>query len=67
MLNTNSAALEFITSVSVDKELSKNERIIEFVRQVKNPYLFKCGTFDITARYNINGPSFEDCVKRLIA
>ena len=32
-----------IRTVSVDMELPKEERISEFVRQIKNPYLFKCG------------------------
>ncbi len=32
-----------IRPVSVDMELPKEERISEFVRQIKNPYLFKCG------------------------
>jgi hypothetical protein len=32
-----------ITSIEVNPELSKNERIKAFVEQIKNPYLFKCG------------------------
>ena len=30
-----------IRDVTVDKELSREERIAEFVRQIKNPYRFK--------------------------
>ena len=56
-----------IASVSVDKDLQKNDRLIEFVRQIKNPYLFLAGKFDITAHFCENGPSFEDCLKRLIS
>lgn len=32
-----------IRDVSVNKELSRDERIAEFVQQIKNPYHFKCG------------------------
>ena len=34
-----------IRDVTVDKELSREERIAEFVRQIKNPYRFKWLTF----------------------
>ena len=34
-----------IQDVSVDPNLPKEERIAEFVRQIKNPYCFKCGKF----------------------
>jgi hypothetical protein len=32
-----------IRSFEVNPELTKNDRIKEFVKQIKNPYLFKCG------------------------
>ncbi len=34
-----------IRHVSVNKDLSREERIAEFVRQIKDPYCFKCGKF----------------------
>ena len=36
-----------IRDVSVNKELSRDERIAEFVQQIKNPYHFKCGRFTV--------------------
>ena len=36
-----------IRDVSVNKELSRAERIAEFVQQIKNPYHFKCGRFTV--------------------
>ncbi len=33
-----------IRDVTVDRELSREDRIAEFVRQIKNPYRFKCGS-----------------------
>ena len=32
-----------IREVSVDKNLPKEERIAAFIRQIKNPYRFRCG------------------------
>lgn len=40
-----------IRDVSVNKELSRDERIAEFVQQIKNPYHFKCGTVYCTSQF----------------
>lgn len=56
-----------IRDVSVDAALPKEERIAEFVRQIKNPYRFRCGAFKVTAKFNKDGPTLEDCLSRLMA
>ena len=38
-----------IRDVAVDKKLPREERVAEFVRQIKNPYHFKCGKFTVRA------------------
>ena len=38
-----------IREVSVDKNLPKEERIAAFIRQIKNPYRFRCGDFVVNA------------------
>ena len=40
-----------IREVSVDKNLPKEERIAAFIRQIKNPYRFRCG--GTRTRYNL--------------
>ena len=55
-----------INDVNVNKELSKAERITEFVRQIKNPYCFKCGNFVVRTRFANNGLSMEDCLQSII-
>jgi len=62
----NKEELVDIQTVSVDKNLSKEERIAEFVRQIKNPYCFKCGKFIVRARYAENGPSLEECLQSVL-
>ena len=37
------ANLVDIQDIIVDKNLPKEERIADFIRQVRNPYLCKCG------------------------
>ena len=48
-------ALVDIREVAVDKELSREERIAEFVRQIKDPYRFKCGRFPVCMSKHENG------------
>ena len=55
-----------IREVSVDPELPKEERIAEFLRQIKNPYCFKCGKFTVRVRFADNGVSLEDCLKQIL-
>lgn len=40
-----------INSVSVDTDLPKEERIKQFIRQIKNPYMFKCGNRPLHREY----------------
>ena len=42
-------ALVDIRDISVNKDLPKEERIADFVKQIKNPYRFRCGDFVINA------------------
>lgn len=55
-----------IREIRVDGSLSREERIAEFVRQIKNPYCFKCGEFTVRVQYSQNGPSLEDCLKQIL-
>ena len=65
--NIYSAGLVDISTVSVDKNLPKRERIAEYIRQIKNPYQFKCGKFTVTARFAKNGPTIEECLQGMMA
>jgi hypothetical protein len=55
-----------IRDVAVDKKLPREERVAEFVRQIKNPYHFKCGKFTVRASFAANGGTIEDCIKGII-
>ena len=60
------APLADIRDVSVDQTLPKEERIAEFLRQIKNPYCYRCGKFTVRAQYTENGVSLEDCLKQIL-
>ena len=55
-----------IRDVSVDQSLPKEEHIAEFIRQIKNPYCFRCGKFTVRAQFADNGVSLEDCLKQIL-
>lgn len=55
-----------IREVSVSKELSREERISEFIRQIKDPYCFKCGRFTVRASFAADGATLEDGIKGII-
>mgnify|MGYP004473299433 FL=1 len=63
---TNPDTLVDINDISVNKDLPKPERIKEYIRQIKNPYCFKCGNFVVTAKYSDKGLSIEDCLQSII-
>jgi len=64
--NNSHDVLVDIRDVSVDKELPKEERIVAFVRQIKNPYRFRCGNFVINASCAGNGTTLEECLKGIL-
>lgn len=55
-----------IRSVSIDVSLSREERLAEFLNQIKDPYHFKCGGIEIHACYSQDGPTLMECLKQLI-
>ncbi len=56
-----------INDIHIDNSLPKQERVNEFVKQIKNPYHFKCGKFEVIAKFSDNGPTLEECVRGLIS
>lgn len=55
-----------IRDVTVDPNLPKEERIAEFLRQIKNPFFFKCGKFTVRAQFAQNGMTLEECLKQIL-
>ena len=55
-----------IRTVAVDKSLPKEERIADFVRQIKNPYRFRCGDIVVNACFAGNGITLEECLQGIL-
>lgn len=49
-----------LRDVKIDQRLTKENRIKTYIKQVKNPYLFKVGDTAVRIRFTESGPSFEE-------
>ena len=49
-----------VTQIKIDESLSKEERVKEFLRQVKNPYCFRVGNMIVKNVYSDDGVSLRD-------
>ena len=63
---TETKELVDIRTISVDKNLSKEERIVAFVKQIQNPYRFRCGDFVVNASFAGNGTTLENCLQGIL-
>ena len=49
-----------VTKIKIDEGLSKEERVAEFLRQVKNPYCFRVGNMIVKNVYSNDGVSLRE-------
>lgn len=64
--NYNAEELVDIKTINIDKSLSKEEKIKEFLRQIKNPNKFRCGKFTVSVKYAQNNITMEDCMRQIL-
>lgn len=48
-----------ISTIEIDETMTKEQRIAEFIRQVKNPYCFRVGNVAVSVGFADNGITFE--------
>ena len=53
-----------IRDVKVNTKLPQRERLLDYIRQVKNPYLFKCGKMIIQSSFEETCVTLEDTIER---
>lgn len=49
-----------VTKIKIDESLSKEERVAEFLCQVKNPYCFRVGNMVVKNVYSNDGVSLRE-------
>ena len=57
-----------IRDVKVDINLPQKERLLDYIKQIKNPYCYKYGEFKVRIHFNEkeNAPTLEECLIRYI-
>ena len=55
-----------ISSIKIDKRKPSNERILEFITKVKNPYIFKVNEKLVRIRFSDTDKTAEDCLTRVL-
>lgn len=53
-------SLTDINDVKVNKHLPREKRIVEFLRQIKNPYCFRCGKVVVKASFSQDDVTLEN-------
>ncbi|MDY3727571.1 MAG: hypothetical protein SO015_05375 [Wujia sp.] len=55
-----------IRDVHIDRTLPKEERIKDFIRQIKNPYCYKCGDVVVKVEFSDTDLTLEDCMEHYL-
>ena len=64
--NSTHCDLADIRFIKVSDDLKGDDRIAEYIKQIKNPNLYKCGRFTIRSNYVKNGLSLEDNLRKMM-
>lgn len=55
-----------IQTIVIDETLPQKDRLESFIKQIKNPYCFKCGKIVVKVKFADNGDTLEDRIKKMI-
>lgn len=55
-----------LSSIKIDRRKSSNERILDFLIKVKNPYIFKVNGRLVRMRFSENGPTADECLTNML-
>lgn len=55
-----------IESIQINMELPREERIVDFIEQIKNPYLFKCGDLVVQSVFSDSGVTLTERLKQYL-
>lgn len=58
--------IDDIEEVEIDKELPKVERIIKFLNEVKNPYMFSVDGRKVKFEFSNNDLNITQCIESLL-
>ena len=53
-------------SIKIDRRKPSDERILNFLTKIKNPYIFKVNGRLVRMRFSENGPTADECLSRML-
>ena len=53
-------------TIKIDRRKSSNERILDFLTKVKNPYIFKINGRLVRMRFSENGTTADECLTNML-
>lgn len=63
LLAVDKTQLVDINAIKINHDLLKEERILDFIRQIGNPYCFKIGDAVVKLKFSEDGITLEDRLK----
>ena len=55
-----------IKDVQINTSLPRDERMLDFIKQIKNPYCFKVGKAAVKVSFADTEATVEDCLERYL-
>lgn len=66
VLTVDPATLADLRNVSVNIALPREERVLDYIGQIKNPYCFLCGKTVVKIGHADTEATLEDCLERYL-
>ena len=55
-----------IQTIVIDETLPQKDRLESFIKQIKNPYCFRCGKIVVKVKFADDGDTLEDRIKKMM-
>lgn len=59
-------ALVDLRTIHINTDLPKAERMLDYVRQIKDPYCYKIGKYVVCLRFSEDGPTAQEVFSDLV-
>ena len=66
MKNVDIRTVEDIRDIKIDPNLSDEERIVEYLRQIGNPYCYRHGIYAVKINYAEDGYTLNECLENYL-
>ena len=59
--------IDNLSEIKISKKKNSDERILEFIKKVSNPYIFNIDNKIVKLEFSNNGRRAEDCITNIIS